>query len=157
MWAGGYLIHQIATADTSSHSNGRYDDPHWDPFTPWTLGMGTGTRLVYGLGLLLTPSTHAPAYPWAINAPNIEETLATPHTIRVLRLLAVLCGAIGIGLIALRFGWSSRAGRDSHPVSATRDHDILACVGRRTAPSRLWLMRGDLRNGRGSHRPSASL
>ena len=107
VWAGGYLIHQIATADTSSDSNGRYDDPHWDPFTPWTLGMGTGTRLVYGLGLLLTPSTYAPGYPWAINAPNIEETLATPHTIRMLRLLAVLCGAIGIGLIALRVGWSA--------------------------------------------------
>ena len=107
IWASGYLMHQIVTVDTSGESHGRYADPHWDPFTPWTLGMGTGTRLVYGLGLVLTPGTHAPGTPAYGHPTHIEETLPTPGTLRVERLLAVLCGAVGIGLIALRFRWAA--------------------------------------------------
>lgn len=110
VWAGAYLVHQIATADTSAQSHGQYADPHWDPLTPWALGMGTGTRLVYGLGLALTPDTHAPPRPWAIDFPDDESTFAAERTVRVLRMLAVLCACAGIALIALRFRWAALAG-----------------------------------------------
>jgi hypothetical protein len=115
VWASGYLMHQLATLDTSFAADAQdpYARPHWDPNSQWALGMGTSTRLIYGFALNATPRTSAPSRPYSWTLPSYQkraETAATLGTLRLLRVLAVLCAALGIALIARRFGWAAVAG-----------------------------------------------
>lgn len=111
VWASGYLVHQVATIDTKFEPDAEdwYPHPHWYPRSDWSLGMGTSTRILYGLGLVATPGTKSPELPYSWTLPAFQgpETAAAPGTLRVMRLIAVLCAALGIGLVARRFGWAA--------------------------------------------------
>jgi len=114
VWASGYLMHQIATFDSRFDPSPEdpYSRPHWDPNSEWSLGMGTSTRLIYGLALSATPRTRAPSRPYSWTLPSYQgpETAAATGTLRLLRGLAVLSAALGIALIARRFGWAAVLG-----------------------------------------------
>jgi hypothetical protein len=114
VWASQYLVHQIATLDVRFEADplDPYSRAHWDPDSNWAQGMGTSTRLVYGLGLVVTPYTHAPELPYAGSASRFQgpRTVTDLRTLRVMRLIAVLCAVIGIGLVAYRFGWAAVLG-----------------------------------------------
>ena len=112
VWASAYLMHQLATHDTSFTPDDEYSDPHWYWNSHWVLGMGTSTRLVYGAGLVLTPGTEAPQLPysWEIARFQGPNTIVAPRTRTVMRFVAVLCGALGIALIARRFRWAAVIG-----------------------------------------------
>jgi hypothetical protein len=132
VWASGYLMHQIATLDTrfDPEPEDPYSRSHWDPSSDWSQGMGTSTRLIYGLGLVATPGTRAPELPYSWTLPAFQgpETALAPGTLRLMRLIAVLCGAVGIALVARRFGWAAVLGAAV----------ILGLPGGSTTFSRAW-------------------
>ena len=114
VWASGYLVHQVATLDVRFDADplDPYSRSHWDPDSNWSQGMGTSTRLVYGLGLVATPRTHAPELPYSSSGSRFQgpKTVVDIRTLRVMRLIAVLCAVLGIALVAYRFGWAAVLG-----------------------------------------------
>jgi len=109
VWAAGYYTTLALHGDFRPRGPDRWSDPRWDPRSYW--GVTQGTPWLQGLALQITPGTSAPARPYSFTDPAFQgpDTAVDLHTLRVLRLFAVLWGAIGAALIAVRFRWVGTA------------------------------------------------
>ena len=109
IWESQYLVHQLASGDFRGRADDLFTDPHWDPRAYWALGSYTSTRLIYGLALTVTPRTHATIRPYSYTDPSLQgpETRTDDLTLEVARLAGVLCAAMGIALLGLRFRWAA--------------------------------------------------
>lgn len=108
LWTAAYYGGRAARLDVSPGTD-LLTDPGWSPTSYWALTQPMGARLVYAVALGVTglPVSALPlSYYETPEGDVFHGTLThTPAETRpALRLVAALCGAIGLGLLTLRVG-----------------------------------------------------
>jgi hypothetical protein len=105
---GTYYAVRLAHLDFSPVSRDLQVDPGWDPRGIWALTQPMGTRLLYAAVLGATGQP-APRRQWDyLNGPAPEARLK-PEALLAVRLAAIVCAALGLAAIALRFRWKACA------------------------------------------------
>lgn len=104
-YSGAYFTGLLVRGDFRIDRPDPTTDPGWNPYGYWALTQPMGVRLLYGAVLAATGEP-APAQAWNYSGtvPPLDTQLA-PDALHVLRLTALLCAAIGFGLLAARCGW----------------------------------------------------
>ena len=82
--------------------------PGWDLGGYWALTQPMGGRFIYALAMGLTGAA-APTRAWDYRGDQPADTMVPPESLPVVRLAAVLCAALGLALVALRFSWRGSA------------------------------------------------
>jgi hypothetical protein len=103
-WSAAYYGKKVLAGDFSRRGSDIWVDPGWDPRSYW--GRSMGTRAVYALGVA-TPWAQAPRAPYSYTERDRQgpETRLDRRSLVALRLLALLCAALGAAMLAWRFGW----------------------------------------------------
>ena len=99
--AGYYGSHlaQLAHLDSTAGADS-IQDPEWSPWTYWAMTQPMGTRFLYAAALKVTG---LPAPTRIRKAGDMDpRVFLAPEPRRALRVVAALCAAIGLGLIAWR-------------------------------------------------------
>jgi hypothetical protein len=112
-WSSWYFGQKAASFDWSPRGTDRFTDPGWDPYGPWSLTQPMGARAVYAFGLAVTgaPIPNSPvSYTSAGSGVQLTRVHIPAATVLVMRITAVLCAALGLALVAVRFGWPGSVG-----------------------------------------------
>jgi hypothetical protein len=105
---GTYYGERIAQLDLSTAERNIQNDPGWSPRGIWALTQPMGTRLLYAAVLGAT-DLPAPTQQWDyVNGP-VPEAMLRQDSLVAMRIAAILCAALGLATIALRFRWRACA------------------------------------------------
>jgi hypothetical protein len=106
VWSAAYFGGRLARLDLSAGGSDHNIDPGWQPLSYWALTQPMGTRFVYALAMGITGVT-APPLPYMFDSPEHQgaDTYVGAETLGVTRLMAVVCAALGLALLAARWGW----------------------------------------------------
>jgi hypothetical protein len=105
VWKAGYYIDRLLRLDFSSEGDS-YLDPVFNPMSFWALEQPFGSHWIYSLAMGIS-NTHTPELPYLYGFPALQgsETDIPADTLFATRLAGLLCAAIGLALLTLRFGW----------------------------------------------------
>jgi len=105
-WKAAYYAQLLLNGDMRSKDPRSYTDPGMAPLSVWAYEQPWGSHMIYAAAIWLTDSTVQPL-PYSYEDPTLQgpDTLVPQATLRVLRLTAIACASLGLGLIALRLGW----------------------------------------------------
>lgn len=129
IWKAHYFAHRLVRLDFSPGTD-LFLDPGFDPMSYWAWDQPYGSNLIYALSMGIT-QTPPPELPYSYNDPATlqgPETDIPPKTLLATRFAAVLCAALGLALLTLRFGW----------ISAVAAVILLAFPATRDSFSRAW-------------------
>jgi hypothetical protein len=107
LWTAAYYGRRAARLDLLSQGTDPYVNPGWSPLAYWTMTQPMGARLVYAVTMGVAGLDDVPDYAyWLAKGPPTELDGQMPvRTLVTARLVAAVCGAVGLALLALRWGW----------------------------------------------------
>jgi|WetSurMetagenome_2_1015567.scaffolds.fasta_scaffold164913_1 hypothetical protein len=108
IWKAAYYTNRISHLEFASQGSDDYTDPGFSPLSFWAMEQPFGSHIIYAIAMKLS-NTSAPSVPYKYLDPAFQkpENLIPASTLPVVRIVAVLCVSIGLGLIVYRFGWSA--------------------------------------------------
>lgn len=129
VWKAGYYISRLQARDFDLTRGDSYTDPGLSPNSFWAREQPFGSHLIYALAMGVT-GTRPPekAYSYTDTTLQGPESDIPADTLAVTRFAAVICTAVGLGLISYRFGWQGLA------VSVI----LLLLPGNRDSFARAW-------------------
>jgi len=111
VWKAGYYVGKLAKMDFSKYGSDEYSDPGLTPNSYWAVEQPMGSHLLYGV-IMKMARTEPPARPYSYDDATMQgpETAVPSSTLRLTRLVAVFCAALGLALITFRLGWRGLLG-----------------------------------------------